>query len=162
MMRCTVSDLRACDFPATLSSSAALAQCCTDSACVFWQACSAGTLFAESPSTSLRCDQGYCNTAIILPTVGAPAGHSYLGCWATTLGENPFTIVRDIGNTNSPPTPSSAPSPPATSAPSSTATSGSPRQSSAAAPQSTAAAAVDSVQPPTAVFGLVALLLAML
>ncbi|KAL6703388.1 hypothetical protein ACN47E_009730 [Coniothyrium glycines] len=92
------SDSRACDYPATLSSSGALAQCCASgAACVFWSSCSAGTLFAAA--TSLLCDQGYCNTAVLLPTVGAGTGaaQSYLGCWATTLGQAPFTLIRDIG-----------------------------------------------------------------
>ena len=79
----------------TLSSSSSLAQCCSGSDCVFWSACSAGTLFAQS--TSLRCDQGYCNTAVLVPTPGAKSGESYFGCWATSLREGAFTIVRDVG-----------------------------------------------------------------
>lgn len=90
------SDARSCDFPATLSSSGSLAQCCSGSDCVFWSSCSAGTLFAQS--TSLRCDQGFCNTAVLVATPGASNGESYLGCWATSLGEDSFTIVRDVGS----------------------------------------------------------------
>jgi hypothetical protein len=92
----TVSDSRTCDYPATLSSSGSLAQCCASaSPCIFWSSCSAGTLFASQ--TSLFCDQGYCNTAVLVPTAGASIGQSYLGCWATSLGQEPFTLVRDIG-----------------------------------------------------------------
>jgi len=91
------SDRRTCDYPATLSTSAALAQCCApNTPCTFWQSCSADTLFA-SPSTSLFCDQGHCNTAVLVNTVGASTGVHYLGCWATSLGSSAFTIVRDIG-----------------------------------------------------------------
>ncbi|KAG9196996.1 hypothetical protein G6514_002697 [Epicoccum nigrum] len=96
------SDARTCDFPATLSSSGSLAQCCSGSDCVFWSSCSAGTLFAQA--TSLRCDQGYCNTAVLVATPGAKSGESYLGCWATSLGEGPFTIVKDVGSAIATPT----------------------------------------------------------
>ncbi|OAL02840.1 hypothetical protein IQ06DRAFT_292135 [Phaeosphaeriaceae sp. SRC1lsM3a] len=90
------SDARSCDYPATLSRSGSLAQCCASASCTFWSSCSAGTLFASQ--TSLFCDQGYCNTAILVNTIGASNGQNYLGCWATSLGEAPFTIVRDIGS----------------------------------------------------------------
>ncbi|RYN32016.1 hypothetical protein AA0112_g6315 [Alternaria arborescens] len=92
------SDLRSCDYPATYSTSGSYAQCCApgSSDCIFWSSCSAATLF--SPQTSLFCDQGYCNTAVVVPTVGASGGVSYLGCWATSLGQEPFTLIRDIGD----------------------------------------------------------------
>ncbi|KAL1795605.1 hypothetical protein ACET3X_005829 [Alternaria dauci] len=92
------SDLRSCDYPATYSTSGSYAQCCASgsSDCIFWSSCSAATLFAAQ--TSLFCDQGYCNTAVVVPTVGASEGVSYLGCWATSLGQEAFTLVRDIGN----------------------------------------------------------------
>ncbi|KAF2846610.1 hypothetical protein T440DRAFT_359224, partial [Plenodomus tracheiphilus IPT5] len=91
------SDRRTCDYPATLSTSATLAQCCSPSSpCTFWQSCSAGTLFA-GPSTSLFCDQGYCNTAVLVNTIGASSGPGYLGCWATSLGSGAFTVIRDVG-----------------------------------------------------------------
>ncbi|KAH9880235.1 hypothetical protein IAQ61_000524 [Plenodomus lingam] len=91
-----LSDQRSCDYPATLSTSGSLAQCCTASTCTFWESCSAGTLFA-GPSISLFCDQGYCNTAVLVRTVGADSGASYLGCWATSLGEAAFTIIGNVG-----------------------------------------------------------------
>ncbi|KAH7385244.1 hypothetical protein DE146DRAFT_759499 [Phaeosphaeria sp. MPI-PUGE-AT-0046c] len=90
------SDARSCDFPATLSRSGSLAQCCASASCTFWSSCSAGTLFASQ--TSLFCDQGYCNTALLVNTLGANSANSYLGCWATSLGEAPFSIVRDLGS----------------------------------------------------------------
>ncbi|CAO2653508.1 Nn.00g029190.m01.CDS01 [Neocucurbitaria sp. VM-36] len=166
------SDQRSCDFPATLSSSGALAQCCASSSCTFWQSCSAGTLFSGQ-STSLFCDQGFCNTAVIVPTVGASSGVSYLGCWATSLGGSAFTIVRDIGNApvatassgasaQSSAKSSAASSKATTSAGSSAAGSASATQSSAGATQSTGVAATDAVQPLTGVFGLVAVLFGML
>ncbi|KAF3051892.1 hypothetical protein E8E11_011252 [Didymella keratinophila] len=98
------SGARTCDYPATLSSAGSLAQCCSGSDCIFWSSCSAGTLFAQS--TSLRCDQGYCNTAVLVATPGASSGESYLGCWATDLGQNAFTIVKDPGSAIATPTPS--------------------------------------------------------
>jgi hypothetical protein len=79
-----------------VSRSGSLAQCCSGSACTFWSSCSAGTLFASQ--TSLFCDQGYCNTAVLVPSIGASSGQNYLGCWATSLGQNPFTVIADIGS----------------------------------------------------------------
>ncbi|KAF1850471.1 uncharacterized protein K460DRAFT_361251 [Cucurbitaria berberidis CBS 394.84] len=171
------SDQRSCDFPATLSSSGALAQCCATSSCTFWQSCSAGTLFAQQ--ASLFCDQGYCNTAVLVPTVGASSGLQYLGCWATSLGEQAFTVVRDIGSgpvATSAPSSGSASASAGSSAASSRATSArssdagsasshssaSATQSSASAASSTAAAAVNTAMPLTGVFGLVALLFGVL
>ncbi|KAH7359831.1 hypothetical protein BKA66DRAFT_573939 [Pyrenochaeta sp. MPI-SDFR-AT-0127] len=167
------SDLRSCDFPATLSTSGALAQCCSGSSCTFWQSCSAGTLFAQS--TSLRCDQGFCNTAVIVPTVGATSGQSYLGCWATSLGESAFTVIKDIGSAQPTAAPSSGSarssangngaSSRATSARSSaggSGGSGSATQSSPGAAQSTGAAPVDAVKPLTGVFGLAAIFFGLL
>ncbi|KAF2028314.1 hypothetical protein EK21DRAFT_70027 [Setomelanomma holmii] len=92
----TFSDARSCDYPAILSRFGSLAQCCASSSCVFWSSCSAGTLF--SSQTSLFCDQGYCNTAVLVKTVGASSGQNYLGCWATSLGQSAFTVVADIGS----------------------------------------------------------------
>ncbi|KAF1998116.1 hypothetical protein P154DRAFT_546977 [Amniculicola lignicola CBS 123094] len=102
------SDLRSCDFPATLSRSGSFAQCCqVSSACNLWTTCSVGMLFAES--TSVACDQGYCNTGVVVATTGAKSGESYLGCWATSLGKEPFTLVQDIGSAPiATPTPSSS------------------------------------------------------
>jgi hypothetical protein len=37
--------------------------------------------------TSLSCDRGLCNTAVVVPTVCAREGVNYLGWWATSLGE---------------------------------------------------------------------------
>ncbi|KAE8854202.1 hypothetical protein PTNB73_01488 [Pyrenophora teres f. teres] len=74
-----VIDSRTCDYPEVLSTSGSLAQCCrTGVECVFWSFCSAATLFAQS--TSLFCDQGLCNTGVLIPTAGASEGVSYLGC----------------------------------------------------------------------------------
>ncbi|KAF2746756.1 hypothetical protein M011DRAFT_526833 [Sporormia fimetaria CBS 119925] len=93
------SDLRSCDYPATLSTSGTYAQCCTpNEPCIFWSICSDNTLKAES--TSVFCDQGYCNTAVMVATPGAEMGEAvYMGCWATSLGQDAFTIVRDLGVT---------------------------------------------------------------
>lgn len=33
-----------------------------------------------------------------MPSVGASTGVSYLGCWATSLGESAFTIIKDVGS----------------------------------------------------------------
>jgi hypothetical protein len=48
-------------------------------------------------STSFGCETGVCNTAVIVPTIGASSGINNLGCWATSFGSSPFTIVADIG-----------------------------------------------------------------
>ncbi|KAJ4988484.1 hypothetical protein SVAN01_06101 [Stagonosporopsis vannaccii] len=172
------SDARSCDFPATLSSSGSLAQCCSGSDCVFWSSCSAGTLFAQS--TSLRCDQGFCNTAVLVATPGASNGESYLGCWATSLGEDSFTIVRDVGSAIATPTSSgSAASASASSSVSaassarsassrsssasgSAASSGTATGSSTGTAQSSGAAVANAVKPVTGAFGLMAMLFGML
>ncbi|KAF2998963.1 hypothetical protein E8E13_007107 [Curvularia kusanoi] len=179
------SDARSCDFPATLSSSGSLAQCCSGSDCVFWSSCSAGTLFAQS--TSLRCDQGFCNTAVLVPTPGAKSGESYLGCWATSLGQDAFTIVKDAGSALATPTAaasesdasassassasasasvSAASSARSASAKSSTsgtaASSGTATQSSTGTATSSGAAVANAAKPLTGVFGLVAMLFGVL
>ncbi|ORY18418.1 hypothetical protein BCR34DRAFT_554176 [Clohesyomyces aquaticus] len=91
------SDLQSCDFPATLSTSGSFAQCCApSSACNFWTTCNAGAVVGAS--TSVFCDSGYCNTGVIVPSLGASKGASYLACWPTSLGQGAFTLVRDIGS----------------------------------------------------------------
>ena len=35
---------------------------------------------------------------VLVATPGATSGESYLGCWATSLGQDAFTIVRDVGS----------------------------------------------------------------
>ncbi|KAK3214029.1 hypothetical protein GRF29_28g1833593 [Pseudopithomyces chartarum] len=90
------SDLQSCDFPATLSQSGSYAQCCeSGKPCHFYTSCSAGNAIAES--TSVFCDLGFCNTAVIVSTAGAQNGKSNVGCWATTLGKDAFDLVQDIG-----------------------------------------------------------------
>ena len=92
-----VVNSRTCDYPAVVSTSGSLAQCCSNGVeCVFWSSCSAATLFAQS--TSLFCDQGLCNTGVLVPTVGASEGVSYLGCWPLNYGTAAFTMVMDIGS----------------------------------------------------------------
>ncbi|KAF1912851.1 hypothetical protein BDU57DRAFT_521410 [Ampelomyces quisqualis] len=160
----TFTDNRSCDFPATVSRSGSLAQCCSGDSCTFWSSCSAGTLFASQ--TSLFCDQGYCNTAVLAPTVGASGGQSYLGCWATSLGQSPFTIIADIGSapqgqqTGSVPGSSGASTARTTSG--STAPSSETPTSPAAGTTSTGAANGAVVQPLTGAFGLVAMVLSLL
>ncbi|KAH3911773.1 hypothetical protein HBI56_139470 [Parastagonospora nodorum] len=166
----TFSDLRSCDYPATLSRSGSLAQCCQSSSCIFWSSCSAGTLFASQ--TSLFCDQGYCNTAVLVPTVGASSGQNYLGCWATSLGQSPFTIVADVGSaavgvaTGSVTGSSSARATGASSGGRSnaatSATGSATPASSSVAVQSSGAAEHAVVQPLTGLFGLVAMVFGML
>ncbi|KAH7084454.1 hypothetical protein FB567DRAFT_82912 [Paraphoma chrysanthemicola] len=163
----TFSDARSCDFPATLSRSGSLAQCCASASCTFWSSCSAGTLFASQ--TSLFCDQGYCNTAVLVPTVGASSGQNYLGCWATSLGQNPFTIVANIGSASvgqltsarsgnsALGRASSITGSVARSSVTSAAGSGSPTQSATGASQSTGAASAVGVTPVTGAIGLVAM-----
>lgn len=91
-------DRRTCDFPATLTVRGELAQCCEPSAaCNFFSECSAGTLFAES--TSVFCDQGYCNTGVIIEsTAEQTATVGFLGCWPTELGEDLITLMRWKGD----------------------------------------------------------------
>lgn len=140
-----------------------------------WSSCGGGTLFAQS--TSLRCDVGYCNTAVLVATPGATSGESYLGCWATDLGEAPFTIVKEVSTTGSVPGSSASGSgnvasntessstrstaPPSGSGSSSgsgsAASSGTPTQSSTGSAQSSGAAAANIAKPLTGVFGLVAM-----
>ncbi|KAH6629662.1 hypothetical protein C7974DRAFT_190723 [Boeremia exigua] len=168
------SDLRTCDYPATVSSSAALAQCCTGSSCVFWSSCSAGTLYAQA--TSLRCDVGYCNTAVLVPTPGAQSGVSYLGCWGTELGQGPFTVVKDVSNATKTKAVVSTTSASQSSVRSSAASSAAGSSGSAARSEtgtaatqasssptpSTGAAGGNAAKPLTGVFGLAAMLLGML
>ncbi|KAH8725567.1 hypothetical protein GQ44DRAFT_771890 [Phaeosphaeriaceae sp. PMI808] len=168
----TFSDARSCDFPFTLSRSGSLAQCCSSTACNFWSSCSAGTLFA--PSTSLFCDQGFCNTAVLVPSVGANSGQNYLGCWATSLGQNAFTIVRDIGSASVGQGTASASasasgsgrgssSAVATSSARSAASSaGSATQAASSAAKSSGAGSIVTAQPLTGLVGLVAVVLGML
>ncbi|KAF2256487.1 hypothetical protein BU26DRAFT_557933 [Trematosphaeria pertusa] len=163
-----------CDFPATLTRSASFAQCCApSSACDFFSTCSAGTLFAES--TSVFCDQGYCNTGVIVSTTGAKSGESFLGCWPTSLGTAAFSVVHDIGsapiatptgqassqassgNGSSSGTAEASDAGSATESPASTGTS-----TAESAANSTGAAAIPGAQPLTGIVGLVAGLLALL
>ncbi|PSN64163.1 hypothetical protein BS50DRAFT_591120 [Corynespora cassiicola Philippines] len=171
------SDMRSCDSPQTLSRSGSLAQCCSPTgACEFWSTCSDGNLIAGS--SSVFCDQGYCNTAVLVATPGASDGASFLGCWATSLGEDPFTIVQNVASaalaipTTSPGSGSdegsSSGSSRATSARSSAGSSaeeslseGSATGSAPAATESTGAAAF-AAEPLTGVFGAVAMLYALL
>ncbi|KAK7181783.1 hypothetical protein PSPO01_12233 [Paraphaeosphaeria sporulosa] len=91
-----LSDVRSCDFPQTLTQSGSYAQCCEkDKECNFYTTCSAGNVIAES--TSVFCDEGFCNTGIILETKGATSAQSYLGCWATSLGKDPITLIQSMG-----------------------------------------------------------------
>ncbi|KAF2280455.1 uncharacterized protein EI97DRAFT_464401 [Westerdykella ornata] len=91
------SDLRSCDYPATLSFSGSFAQCCSkDSPCNFFSTCSDGNLIAES--TSVFCDNGYCNTGLIVASAGYTGGAQYLGCWATSLGKEPFALVQTVNS----------------------------------------------------------------
>lgn len=51
--------------------------------------------------TSVPCDVNAaltCNTGIVKTTAGANGGASYLACWQTSLGSNPFTFVQNIGS----------------------------------------------------------------
>ncbi|PVH97066.1 hypothetical protein DM02DRAFT_616752 [Periconia macrospinosa] len=92
-----VSDRRTCDFPATLSRSGSFAQCCAPSgACNFYTSCSGNVLVA--PSTSVPCEQGVCNTGVIVASVGVQSGGvSNLACWATELaGTAAFSLVRNV------------------------------------------------------------------
>ncbi|KAL5373676.1 hypothetical protein DPSP01_012538 [Paraphaeosphaeria sporulosa] len=98
-----LSDVRSCDFPQTLTQSGSYAQCCEkDKECNFYTTCSAGNVIAES--TSVFCDEGFCNTGIILETKGATSAQSYLGCWATSLGKDPITLIQSMGATGPAPT----------------------------------------------------------
>ncbi|CAG5153234.1 uncharacterized protein ALTATR162_LOCUS3091 [Alternaria atra] len=161
------SDLRSCDYPATYSTSGSFAQCCASgsSDCIFWSSCSAATLFAAQ--TSLFCDQGYCNTAVVVPTVGASEGVSYLGCWATSLVQEAFTLVRDIGNADvaSRSSDVSGDGSTASGSPASTAasesaseTSSSATEASGSATPTTGAAAIETVGPLAGVVGLLTML----
>ncbi|KAH6868504.1 hypothetical protein BKA58DRAFT_440950 [Alternaria rosae] len=164
------SDLRSCDYPATFSTSGTFAQCCApDSDCTFWSSCSSAALLAGS--TSLFCDQGYCNTAVVVPTVGASKGVDFLGCWATSLGTGAFTVVRDIGDADVAPASSTETGDEGTtgSSPTSTAadasaseTSSSATESSTDADVTTGSAAAETLEPLTGVVGLVALLFGVL
>ncbi|KAF2629088.1 hypothetical protein BU25DRAFT_409552 [Macroventuria anomochaeta] len=167
------SDARSCDYPATLSSAGSLAQCCSGSDCVFWSSCSAGTLFAQS--TSLRCDQGFCNTAVLAVTPGARSGESYLGCWATSLGQDAFTIVRDVGSAIVTPTASASSGASAASnarsasarssasgSVASSGTAGTATQPSTGTVQSSGAAVANAAKPLSGAFGLAAMLFGML
>ncbi|RYN96243.1 hypothetical protein AA0120_g3293 [Alternaria tenuissima] len=165
------SDLRSCDYPATYSTSGSYAQCCApgSSDCIFWSSCSAATLF--SPQTSLFCDQGYCNTAVVVPTVGASGGVSYLGCWATSLGQGPFTLIRDIGDVDVAPSSSTVSSEDSTASasPDSTTASGSTSEtltngaeSSTSATPTTGAAAVAMSGSFAGMIGLLAMLFSMI
>jgi len=92
-----VVNSRTCDYPAVVSTSGSLAQCCGNGIeCVFWSSCSVATLFAQS--ILLFCDQGTCNTGVLVPTVGASEGVSYLRCWPLNFETAAFTMVMDIGS----------------------------------------------------------------
>ncbi|KAF2270761.1 hypothetical protein CC78DRAFT_528486 [Lojkania enalia] len=167
------SDVRSCDFPATLSSSGDFAQCCgTSSACNFFTTCNGNILQAES--TSVTCDIGICNTGVILESAGASKGLGYLGCWQSSLGEEPFTLIQDIGSAPIA-TPTGDSSSEATSGASTeggsrgaTATRTSAAESSgseteaAAQSSSSGAAVMSAAQPLTGIFGAVAMLFAWL
>ncbi|KAF1968437.1 hypothetical protein BU23DRAFT_602175 [Bimuria novae-zelandiae CBS 107.79] len=89
-----LTDLRSCLWPATLTQSGSYAQCCeADKPCDFFTTCSAGNVIAES--TSIFCNWGYCNTAVMVPSAGDESGKSVLGCWATDIGERAFYLVQD-------------------------------------------------------------------
>jgi len=164
------SAARSCDFPATLSREGSYAQCCSGNSCVFWTSCSAGTLFASQ--TSLRCDQGFCNTAVIQASVGASTANSYLGCWATSLGEQPFTLVANIGSASvaqGTPSASGSASSGGSARPTSGASSsstpsvtGSTTQSATEAAQTTGAAVRAAGRPLTGVVGVVAMMFGLL
>lgn len=96
-----VTDLRTCDFPATLTRSGSYAQCCSPSGpCNFYTSCSGNVLIAAS--TSVSCDTGFCNTGVIVASGGAQSGGaSNLGCWATTLGTAPFSLVKTVDSCES-------------------------------------------------------------
>ncbi|KAF2676092.1 hypothetical protein K458DRAFT_397335 [Lentithecium fluviatile CBS 122367] len=166
------SDFRSCDFPATLSRSGSYAQCCgTSSACNFFTSCSVNTVFAESATVS--CDNAICNTGVIVSTTGAKSRASFLGCWASSLGTDAFTLVQDVGSapTGTPtPTPSETSSNSSSRASSNTATSrfgtttdlSSPTGSDASGTASTGAAASGTSQPLSGMVGLFAGFLALL
>ncbi|OQO00484.1 hypothetical protein B0A48_13833 [Cryoendolithus antarcticus] len=97
------SDSRKCDYPETLSTNDENVQCCKPGApCDFYYQCQDNTLYGAS-GTSVPCDVSpelTCNTAIVVPATLAAyldiSGYSYLACWQTTLGTNPFTIVQSV------------------------------------------------------------------
>ncbi|KAF2763243.1 hypothetical protein EJ05DRAFT_472160 [Pseudovirgaria hyperparasitica] len=92
-----ITPAQQCDPTATLTSSGAYATCCpTSGSCNFFTSCSDGNLLAAS--TNVYCDQGYCNTGVIVPTAGASDGLSYLACWATEYGTDPFALVQTPGD----------------------------------------------------------------
>ncbi|KAK6437982.1 hypothetical protein LTR95_005826 [Oleoguttula sp. CCFEE 5521] len=102
-MNSTDSDSRKCDYPETLSTDDENVQCCKPGApCDFYYQCQGNTLYGAS-GTSVLCDVSpelTCNTAIVVPATLAAylglTGYSYLACWQTTLGTNPFTIVQSV------------------------------------------------------------------
>lgn len=68
-------------------------QCCQPGQrCPFYTTCSGGTLFAQS--TRVFCDQGTCNTAIVVSDLGPSDRSSYLACWATSFGTSPIFIMQ--------------------------------------------------------------------
>ncbi|KAF2821225.1 hypothetical protein CC86DRAFT_470961 [Ophiobolus disseminans] len=146
---------RSCDFPATLSRSGSLAQCCAPNApCVFWTACTGNLLLAAQ--TSLACDQGYCNTAVLVQSAGASNGQEYLGCWPTSYGSARFSVVA-VTPAGSSGTPGST----AATRVSSSVVGGTSAAASASAAQSSGAASDVGRKPWTGVIGVVAVLFGM-
>ncbi|CAI6336329.1 unnamed protein product [Periconia digitata] len=93
------SDQRVCDFPSTVSRSGAYAKCCAASVpCNLYTTCSGNVLVA--PSTSVPCEQGICNTGVIVASTGTAQqqGVSNIECWATGLGTKAFWLVTDVNN----------------------------------------------------------------
>lgn len=89
-----VVNSQSCDYPATLSRSGHFMQCCEPgSKCNFFTACRNGT--AVSPSYSVFCEEGFCNTAVIRNLSETLDSASYLACWPTNFGKSPFTLLRD-------------------------------------------------------------------
>ncbi|PNS16717.1 hypothetical protein CAC42_4681 [Sphaceloma murrayae] len=163
-------DARSCDFPQTVSTSGNYVQCCpTTGACPFYTSCSSNTLLAASATVPCDVDPALtCNTGIVAPSTGAAGGASYLACWQTSLGSNPFTFVRNIGSAtvvapsttgtgSASNTESTSRSSASSSAGSSTsrATSTSSRSSSAGAGSSSAGAASTSASSSTNIAGVV-------
>ncbi|KAH7117693.1 hypothetical protein B0J11DRAFT_89781 [Dendryphion nanum] len=91
------SQRRYCTYPETLTVSGSFAQCCgPTAACHFYTTCTNGNLVAAA--TSVFCDNGYCNAGVIVPSMGASGGNSFLGCWGTEIGRSAFSLVQNIGS----------------------------------------------------------------
>ncbi|RYN56351.1 hypothetical protein AA0118_g8201 [Alternaria tenuissima] len=111
------------------------------------------------------------NGQFVVPTVGASGGVSYLGCWATSLGQEPFTLIRDIGDVDVAPSSSTVSSEDSTASasPDSTTASGSTSEtltngaeSSTSATPTTGAAAVAMSGSFAGMIGLLAMLFSMI